>query len=61
MCCIDSGGDGMECVRQSYNLGHFHFTGHRCVENFMTELKIDGHTIKRGKLICNLGAYLNGD
>ena len=23
MCCIDSGGDGMECIRQRYNLGHF--------------------------------------
>jgi hypothetical protein len=30
----------------------FHFTGHRCVEKFMTGFKIDGHTIKRGKLIC---------
>ena len=23
MCCIDIGGDGMECARQRYNLGHF--------------------------------------
>ena len=26
----------MESARQRYNLGHFHFTGHRCVEKFMT-------------------------
>jgi hypothetical protein len=30
----------------------FHFTGHRCVEKFMTRFRIDGHTIKRGKLVC---------
>ena len=30
----------------------FHFTGHRCVEKFMTGFRIDGHTIKRGKLVC---------
>jgi hypothetical protein len=30
----------------------FHFTGHRCVENFMTRFRIDGCTIKRGKLVC---------
>jgi hypothetical protein len=29
----------------------FHFIGHRCVEKFMTGFKIDGHTIKRGKLV----------
>ena len=23
MCCINNGGDGMECARQMYNLGHF--------------------------------------
>ena len=23
MCCIDIGGDGVECARQRYNLGHF--------------------------------------
>ena len=42
----------MECARQRYNLGHFHFTGHRCVEKFMTGFRIDGRTIKRGKLVC---------
>ena len=30
----------------------FYFTGHRCVEKFMTRFRIDGHTIKRGKLVC---------
>ena len=30
----------------------FHFTGHRCVEKLMTGFRIDGRTIKRGKLIC---------
>jgi hypothetical protein len=30
----------------------FHFIGHRCVEKFMTEFRIDGRTIKRGKLVC---------
>ena len=32
----------------------FHFTGHRCAEKFMTGFRIDGHTIKRGKLVCIL-------
>ena len=52
MCCINIGGDGMESTRQRYNLGLFHFTGHRCVEKFMTGFRIDGRTIKRGKLVC---------
>ena len=30
----------------------FHFTGHRCIGKFMTGFRIDGHTIKRGKLVC---------
>ena len=30
----------------------FHFTGHWCVEKFMTGCTIDGRTIKRGKLVC---------
>jgi hypothetical protein len=54
MCCIDNGGDGMECVRQRYNLGHFHFNSHRYVEKLMTGLRIDGRTNKRGKLVCLL-------
>jgi hypothetical protein len=52
MCCIDSGGDGMECTRQRYNLGYFHFTSHRCVEKLVTGFRIDRRTIKRGKLVC---------
>jgi hypothetical protein len=54
MCWINVGGDGVECARQRYNLGHFHFTGHRCVEKLMTGFRINGRTIKRGKLICIL-------
>jgi hypothetical protein len=30
----------------------FYFTDHRCEEKFMTGFKIDGRTIKRGKLFC---------
>ena len=30
----------------------FHFTGHKCVEKFMIGFRIDGRTIKRGKLVC---------
>jgi hypothetical protein len=52
MCCINVGGDGVECARQRYNLGHFHFIGHRCVEKLMTGFRIVGHTIKRDKLVC---------
>ena len=46
------GGDGMKSVRQRYNLGHFHFIGHKCVEKIMTGFRIHGRTIKRGKLVC---------
>jgi len=42
----------MKCARQRYNLGYFHFTGHRCIEKLMTEFRIDDCTIKRGKLVC---------
>ena len=42
----------MECARQRYNLGHFYFIGHRCVEMLMTRFRIDDRTIKRGKLVC---------
>ena len=30
----------------------FHFTSHKCVEKFMTRFRIDGRTIKWGKLVC---------
>jgi len=52
MCCVNIGGDGMECARQRYNLGNFQFTDHRCIEKFMTRFRIDGRTIKRGKFVC---------
>jgi hypothetical protein len=52
MCYINIEGDGMECAGQRYNLGHFYFTVKGCVEKCMTEFKIDGHTTKRGKLVC---------
>jgi hypothetical protein len=42
----------MECSRQRYSLGHFNFTSHRCVEKLMTGFRIDGRTIKWGKLVC---------
>jgi hypothetical protein len=42
----------LECARQRYICRAFHFTGHRCVEKFMTGFRIDGHTIKRDKLAC---------
>jgi len=42
----------MESARQRYNLGLFHFTNHRCVDKMMTGFRIDGCTIKRGKLVC---------
>ena len=32
----------------------FHFTSHRCAEKFMIGFRIDGRTIKRGKLVCIL-------
>ena len=30
----------------------FHFSGHMCVEKFMTRFRIDSRTIKMGKLGC---------
>jgi hypothetical protein len=32
----------------------FYFTSHKWVEKLMTEFRIDGRTIKRGKLVCIL-------
>ena len=52
MCCINIGGDEMEYARQRYICRAFHFTGHRCVEKLITGFRIDGHTIKWGKLVC---------
>jgi hypothetical protein len=41
----------MECARQRYNPRAFYFTGYRHVEKLMTRFRIDGRTIKRGKLV----------
>ena len=51
--CVASalGWSGMECARQKYICRAYHFTGHRCVEKFMTGFRIDGRTIKRDKLV----------
>jgi hypothetical protein len=43
----------MECARQSYNLGHFRFTCHRCVEKFMTGFRIDGGSPMMLMMILN--------
>jgi hypothetical protein len=52
MCCINIEGDGMECARPRYNLGHFISLVKGCVEKCMTGFRIDGLTIKMGKFIC---------
>jgi hypothetical protein len=52
MCCINIVEDEIEYVRQRYIYRAFYFTSHRCVEKFMTGFRIDGRTIKRGKLVC---------
>ena len=54
--CVASMLDEMEWNAQGKCITYraFHFTGHRCVEKFMTEFRIDGRTIKRGKLVCIL-------
>jgi hypothetical protein len=45
MCCINIEGDGMECARQRYNLGHFILPVKGCVEKCMTRFRIDDRTI----------------
>jgi hypothetical protein len=54
--CIASALEEMEWNVQDKGITYraFHFTGHRCVEKFMTEFRIDGRTFKRGKLVCIL-------
>jgi hypothetical protein len=54
--CVASISEELEWNAQGKGiiLGHFHFTGHRCVEKLMTGFRIDGCTIKRGKLVCIL-------
>ena len=52
--CVTSTLEEMEWNVQGKGITYraFHFTGHRCVEKFMTGFRIDGRTIKRGKLVC---------
>ena len=54
--CVASTWEEMEWNVQGEGITYraFHFIGHRGVEKFMTEFRIDGRTIKRGKLICIL-------
>jgi hypothetical protein len=52
MVLMDIREDGMECARERYIQQEFHFNGHRCVEKFMTGFRINGRTVKRGKLVC---------
>ena len=51
--CVASTMEEMEWNAQDKGIAYkaFHFTGHRCVEKFMTGFRIDGRTIKRGKLV----------
>ena len=52
--CVASTSKEMKWNAQGKGITYrvFHFTGHRCVEKFMTRFRIDGRTIKRGKLVC---------
>ena len=53
--CVASILEEMEWNVQGKGISYrtFYFTGHRCVEKFMTGFRIDGRTIKR----TNLFAY----
>ena len=52
--CVASTLDEIEWNAQGKGITYrvFYFTGYRCVEKFMTGFRIDGRTIKRGKLVC---------
>ena len=52
--CVASTSKEMEWNPQGKGITYreFYFTGHRCVEKFMTRFRINGRTIKRGKLVC---------
>jgi hypothetical protein len=52
--CVASISEEIEWNAQGKGITYraFYFTGYRCVEKFMTRFRIDGHTIKRGKLVC---------
>ena len=51
--CVASTSEEMEWNAQGKGITYwtFHFTSHRYIEKFMTRFRIDGHTIKRGKLV----------
>ena len=51
--CVASTSEEMECNAQGKGIIYraFYFTGHRCVEKFMTRFRIDDCTIKRSKLV----------
>jgi hypothetical protein len=52
--CVSSILEDIEWNAQGKGITYraFYFTDHRCVEKLMTGFRIDGHTIKRGKLVC---------
>ena len=52
--CVASTLEEMEWNAQGKGITYrtVHFIGHMCVEKFMTGFRIDGCTIKRGKLVC---------
>ena len=53
--CVASTLEEMEWNVQGKGITYraFYFTDHRCVENFMTGFRIDGHTIKRVNLFAS--------
>jgi hypothetical protein len=52
--CVASTSKEMEYNAQGKGITYraFYFTGHRCVEKFMTGFRIDDCTIMRDKLVC---------
>ena len=52
--CVASTSKEMKWNAQDKGITYraFLFTGHRCVEKFMIRFRIDGRSIKRGKLVC---------
>jgi hypothetical protein len=51
--CVTSTLEEMEWNAQGKGITYraFYFTGHRCVEKFITGLRIDSRTIKRENLL----------
>jgi hypothetical protein len=45
----------MEYARQRYNLGLFHFTGHKCVEKLMTEFRYRWSYYQEGQTCLYIG------